>query len=206
MEWLHFLGYQGLSMSALRPYLLGEQVGKVVGITFDDGYLNNLSHALPVLKRLNFSSTCYVVSQLLGQSNLWDEAVGVPQSPLMNVDELKIWIQGGQEVGAHTRKHTRLTSLETLSSRDEIVSCKHDLESAMGAPVHHFCYPYGEYSAEHVELVESAGYLTATTTFRGRCVSGEDVLQLPRVPVVRRTNRAGLWLKIASPYEEHRRR
>jgi peptidoglycan/xylan/chitin deacetylase (PgdA/CDA1 family) len=25
MEWLHLLGYQGLSMSALLPYLLGEK-------------------------------------------------------------------------------------------------------------------------------------------------------------------------------------
>ena len=183
-----------------------KKTGKVVGITFDDGYLNNLSHALPVLSRLNFSSTCYVVSQLLGQSNRWDEAVGVPQSPLMNISELKAWIQGGQEIGAHTRKHSRLTSLNSLSSREEIVACRLELESALGVTVHHFCYPYGEYSAEHVELVQSAGYQTATTTLRGRCVGGEDMLQLPRVPVVRRTNRVGLWLKIASPYEEQRRR
>ena len=46
MAWLHLLGYQGLSMSALMPYLRGERVGKVVGISLDDGYLNNLSHLL----------------------------------------------------------------------------------------------------------------------------------------------------------------
>ena len=38
----------------------------VVGITLDDGYLNNLTHAAPLLERHGFSATCYVVSQLIG--------------------------------------------------------------------------------------------------------------------------------------------
>jgi peptidoglycan/xylan/chitin deacetylase (PgdA/CDA1 family) len=62
MAFLHGLGYQGLSMTALQPFLKGERQGKVFGITFDDGYLNNLTHALPVLQQYGFSSTCYVVS------------------------------------------------------------------------------------------------------------------------------------------------
>ncbi|MEN9670911.1 MAG: hypothetical protein RL018_1188, partial [Pseudomonadota bacterium] len=57
MGWLKFLGYQGLSMTDLQPYLKGEKTGKVVGITFDDGYLNNLTLALPVLQKHGFSST-----------------------------------------------------------------------------------------------------------------------------------------------------
>src|SRR5690606_39848854 len=40
MTWLRRLGYRGLSMRDLMPYLRGEQQGKVVGITFDDGYRN----------------------------------------------------------------------------------------------------------------------------------------------------------------------
>ena len=45
MALLKLLGYQGLSMTDLQPYLRGEKSGKVVGITFDDGYLNNLTLA-----------------------------------------------------------------------------------------------------------------------------------------------------------------
>jgi peptidoglycan/xylan/chitin deacetylase (PgdA/CDA1 family) len=69
MQSLSLLGYQGLSMTALMPYLQGEKTGKVVGITFDDGYRNNLENAAGVLKRFNFSSTCYVVSELIGKTN-----------------------------------------------------------------------------------------------------------------------------------------
>ena len=85
MRLLKLLGYQGLSLSALMPYLRGERRGKVCGITFDDGYLNNLNHALPVLEAHGFSSTCYVVSQrpsLAPQSELDDHhAARDPRAP-----------------------------------------------------------------------------------------------------------------------------
>ncbi len=58
MRWLKRLGYRGLSMRDLMPYLRGEKVGKVVGLTFDDGYCNNLHHALPVLQDCGFTATC----------------------------------------------------------------------------------------------------------------------------------------------------
>lgn len=205
MAWLKLLGYQGLSMPALMPYLRGERQGKVVGITFDDGYLNNLTHALPVLQRQGFSATCYVVSQRLGQSNVWDHEVGIPSSPLMTLDQLKLWVEGGQDVGAHTRHHVHLTQLNRLECRDEIMLCKSELEAGLGVPVAHFCYPYGEYTAEHAAMAREAGYHSVTTTVRSRCHANEDLMQLPRVPVARRTTRLALWIKLATVYEDGKR-
>ncbi len=192
-------------MTALQPYLRGARRGKVFGITFDDGYLNNLTHALPTLQWYGFSSTCYVVSEMLGYTNSWDKSIGVPPARLMNVQHLRQWIDGGQEIGAHTRHHARLTTVDALTSHDEILKCKTDLEGLIGQPVEHFCYPYGEYRPEHVDMVEEAGYLTATTTQRGRSVRGDRMLELPRVPVLRRTSRPLLWWKLVSGYEDKRR-
>ncbi|MCX7390837.1 MAG: polysaccharide deacetylase family protein, partial [Planctomycetia bacterium] len=45
MAALHAIGYRGMSMSDLEPYLRGEKRGNVFGITFDDGYKNNLQFA-----------------------------------------------------------------------------------------------------------------------------------------------------------------
>jgi peptidoglycan/xylan/chitin deacetylase (PgdA/CDA1 family) len=205
MQSLSLLGYQGLSMTALQPYLRGERVGKVVGITFDDGYLNNLVNAAPVLQRHGFSATCYVVSQLLGATNIWDLETGVAQTPLMDASQLRQWQALGQEVGAHTRNHARLLQLDHAHAQEEIAGCKHELESLLGVAVDHFCYPYGEFTPEHVALAQEAGYHTVTTTQRSRCLSGEDFLQLPRVPVARRTTRLALWLKLATRYEDRRR-
>ena len=201
---LNLLGYRGLSMPALMPYLRGECTGKVVGLTFDDGYLNNLTNALPVLNRYDFSSTCYAVSQQIGKTNEWDREVGIYPTPLMNAMQLRQWQAGGQDVGAHTRHHVRLTRVDAATCMDEILLSKSELEDATGAPVRHFCYPYGDYSGEHVAMARIAGFESVTTTQRSRCQTGEDMMQLSRVPVVRSTSLPSLWLKVASSYEDRR--
>ena len=42
---LKILGYRCISMRELVPYLQGKKKGKVIGLTFDDGYLDNITHA-----------------------------------------------------------------------------------------------------------------------------------------------------------------
>lgn len=205
MAMLAMLGYRGLGMPAVLPYLKGEKAGKVVGLTFDDGYRNNLAHALPVLQRHGFTATCYFVSQRLGGTNDWDAALGVAQTPLMDASQLREWAAAGQDVGAHSRNHVRLTAVPAAAARDEIAASKAELEQVSGTAVRHFCYPFGAYSSDHVAMVREAGYDTATTTQRGRANAGDDLLQLPRAPVLRATTRPGLWLKLATAYEDRRR-
>ena len=106
---LKILGYKGLSMNELQPYLTGDKQGKVVGITFDDGFKNNLTYALPILKKFEFSATCYIISQNIGGINYWDLDKGIPENPLMNENEIKQWIDGGMEIGSHTQNHTHLS-------------------------------------------------------------------------------------------------
>ena len=205
MDFLARLGYRGLSMRQLEPYLLGEKTGRVFGITFDDGYLNNLTDALPVLQRLHFSSTCYAVSQRLAQTNSWDQGQGIAQVPLMSAAQLRQWVAAGQEVGAHTRHHVHLTEVDTETCLTEIALSKRELEQCSGSAVTHFCYPYGDYSQATAAAVDAAGFRTATTTQRGRCRAGDGLLALPRVPVLRSTTRLLLWFKLASRYEDRRR-
>ena len=206
MGMLKMLGYRGLSMSALEPYLRGERKGRVVGITLDDGYVNNLEHALPVLKKHGFSATCYVVSGQMGGSNVWDHGKGIAPSPLMNAKQLQAWVAGGQEVGAHTRSHIDLRTADDTAAFQEIAGCKRDLEHRVDTEVRHFCYPYGAYEAKHAAMAKAVGYRTATTTVRSRTRGGDDLFQLPRVPVLRSTSLPVLWLKVATGYEDRKRR
>lgn len=202
MAWLRLLGYTGLSMTALAPYLRGERDGKVVGITFDDGYQNNLTNALPALRRHGFSSTCYAVSGLMGKTNEWDRGMGVPQTQLMTEAELRQWVAGGQEVGSHTDQHVNLMEASDSAAEADMQRGKAVLESALGVPVTQFCYPYGRYEPRHRAMADALGFAAATTTERSRCLAGMDMLQLPRVPVHRSTTLPVLWLKLATAYED----
>ena len=205
MRWLSRLGYRGLAMSELMPYLRGEKKGKVVGITLDDGYQSNFSHALPILKQHGFSATCYVVSGRLGQHNEWDAALGMAKAALMSGEEMRAWLDAGMEVGSHTCSHADLNQLSLAEARHELLQSKSDLENLLQKPVTQFCYPYGHFSPEHEALVSQAGYEAATTTHRGRACATDRMTALPRVPVVRSTYAVQFLLKVLTHYEDSKR-
>jgi len=204
MKWLKYMGYKGVSLTELTPYLKGDKHGKVAGITFDDGYLNNLANALPVLKQMDFSATCYIVKDRIGKTNDWNPELS--QQALMTQDQIEEWIDAGMEIGSHTLNHINLKNADKRTARSEIIQSKAELEQMFGVAVNHFCYPYGGFNEESVALVEEAGYHTATTTQRSRCHDNEHMLKLPRVVVARNTLPHLFWMKLATRYEDKRRK
>ncbi|MBD1581437.1 polysaccharide deacetylase family protein [Pseudoalteromonas sp. S16_S37] len=207
MKMLKLLGYKALSMKQLAPYLRGEKQGKVVGLTFDDGYLNNLTHAAPLLQRLGFSSTLYVVSDLIGQHNIWDKHKNIDSNPLMNEQEIKQWLNYGQDIGAHTKNHVHLDKISEPDAYEEIVGCKLALENMFQTEVSDFCYPYGHFNHKNIEQVKAASYKTATTTIRGRANydgTCSDLFTLPRVFIPYHTWPLRFYQKSFSAYEDRR--
>lgn len=203
MRMLSLLGYRGLSMRDLEPYLTGDKKGKVVGITFDDGYQNNLIHALPALQAQGFTATCYGVSSMVGGTNAWD-AGKVAQKPLMTQQDWQDWHGAGMDVGSHTQTHANLKELTDAEARQQIVQSKSELEQLLGAEVRHFCYPYGWFQPQHEEMVRTAGYVTATSTRRGRVQPGDNLYTLNRIMVARATNPLQFFMKLATAYEDKR--
>ncbi|TCU99234.1 polysaccharide deacetylase [Paracandidimonas soli] len=204
MTWLSRLGYKGVSMADLMPYLSGEKRGKVVGITFDDGYCNVLEHAAPILNRLGFTSTNYFVADQLGGSNVWDHGIGVPPSPLMTADQIRKWAAAGQEVGSHTLDHPHLPLLGDEQALHQMRQSKAVLESIVDREVSAFCYPYGDESMRLRQLAREAGYANATTTARGLAKPTDDVFGLPRVTVARSTHIVRFLQKCLTRLEERK--
>ena len=204
MMLLRALGYRGLSMRDLEPYLAGEKTGRVVGITFDDGYLNNLHNALPVLLKHGFTATCYGVSHLMGESNIWDHSKGIAPKALMGQGDWQAWHASGMDVGSHTCTHADLLTLDAAAAKYEIEDSKARLEAVLGCEVRHFCYPYGRFDSSHEGMVNAAGYRTATTTRRGRVHTGFDPYALNRIMVARSCNPLQFMAKVMSAYEDKR--
>jgi peptidoglycan/xylan/chitin deacetylase (PgdA/CDA1 family) len=205
MRMLKFLGYKGLSMRNLTPYLNGEKIGKVVGITFDDGYLNNLLNAAPTLNKLGFSATCYLVSEKIGLSNIWDYEKGITQRPLMNHSEVQEWLNLGMDIGAHSCTHPNLDKMDHLKAKEEIQKCKSSLEDYFNISINDFCYPFGKYNESLINFVRNAEYLTATTMNRGKANTETNKLKLPRIPINHHTLPHLFLAKVLTDYEERKR-
>jgi peptidoglycan/xylan/chitin deacetylase (PgdA/CDA1 family) len=204
MRMLKSLGYKALSLEKLRPYLNGEKQDKVVGVTFDDGYQNNLINAAPILAKFNFSATCYIVSDYIGLNNIWDLDKGISQIPLMTEGDIFKWLNYGMEIGAHSKTHSNLTNISESEALKEIHDCKVELESKFNIMINDFCYPYGLYNNKICKMVEDSGYLSATSMDRGRVNSKSTNLRLPRVPITHHTLPHLFISKILTKYEDKR--
>jgi len=176
--------------------------GKVVGITFDDGYQNILVNAAPVLKKYNFTATCYIVSDLIGKFNSWDLENGIKQISLLSENDINEWIKLGMHIGAHSKSHADLTSISELKAQCEISDCKISLEENFKIKVTDFCYPYGKFNESVSKMVMDSGFQTATSMLRGRVNSKSDFYQLPRIPVNFRTHPLLFLAKILTSYED----
>ena len=136
-------------------------------VTFDDGFRNASDHALPVLRARGLRAIMFLVADRLGGTDEWDRAIGEPSLPLMDDAEVRDWLAAGQDIGAHTLTHPRLTQLPPERMRAEIFDSRRKLEDRFGVPVRHFCYPYGDQDERVRALVAEAGYEAACTVDHG---------------------------------------
>ena len=201
---LKVLGYRGCSVSEAIEALKTGRDEKLVALTFDDGYRNFVTNALPTLERCGFSATVYIVSDLIGDSNRWDGNTGISKNELMSTDEIKLCIARGIEIGCHSATHPKLTDNKVDLER-ELLTSKRNLEDALGILVKAFCYPYGIYNQAIKKSLQQYEYSSATTMIRGRASSHDNVLELPRIPINWHTLPHLFILKITSAYEDRRR-
>jgi peptidoglycan/xylan/chitin deacetylase (PgdA/CDA1 family) len=162
MRWFARLGYQCTSLETVGQSLAeGRRLPpRRFVVTFDDGYADTFTTAVPILARFGFTATVFVVTGLVGQTNVWDGGVS-PPAPLMGWDELSALVQNGFSIGSHTKSHRRLTQLSVDEAWVELAESRQCLESRLATGVRTLCYPWGDWSPRVRDLVVEAGYLAA---------------------------------------------
>ena len=155
MAWLKRRGLRGVSIGTLVDAMRAGRPRGLVGVTFDDGYVNVLEAALPELRRHGFTATMFIVSGRLGGSNEWDEG---PRWPLMSAGQVGELAAAGMEIGSHSTTHVRLAGLDAGQLKAQVGDSKASLAELTGAPVRGFAYPYGSMDAAARLAVRDAGY------------------------------------------------
>jgi peptidoglycan/xylan/chitin deacetylase (PgdA/CDA1 family) len=165
MLYLRRHNLRGVSMREL--YLAqnaGEATG-LMGVTFDDGYEDFLDTAVPILEKLGFSATVYVVAGMLGSENNWEHDGGPrPKLRLFGADGVREVSERGMEIGSHSLTHPRLSGLESETLIHEVGDSRQILSHIVGAPVEGFSYPYGAVDGPAVAAARKAGYNYAVAT------------------------------------------
>ena len=172
-------------------------------ITFDDGYKDLITNALPLLKKYDFTATCLIISNLIGKRNIWDEyKENIKDKELMNLSDINYWLKNGMKIGSHSKNHKKLTKLDDKEKIDEIINSKNELESLIGSAIDSFCYPYGLYNENIVNIVKEK-YDFAFTTNRSRFNTNKhNKYLLPRIDMGKKISIFKLYLKAFTPYED----
>lgn len=184
VAWLADHGYVGISPLDWTAWVYKHRPlpEKPVLITFDDGYAGVGTYALPVLERHGFCATVFIVTQRIGSTNTWDQALGYPEIPLMSAEEIASWAARGFEFGCHTRTHPNLTSISEADIQNEVVGSRDDLAAIMNCPPATFAYPWGSFN-EAVHSCVRKTFELAFSTRRGLNFHGTDLHLMRRSAV-----------------------
>ncbi|MFF4496652.1 polysaccharide deacetylase family protein [Streptomyces sp. NPDC001546] len=188
--WLRSRGLRGVAVGELlRARAAGRGHG-LVGLTFDDGYCDYLTRALPLLRRLGFTSTLFVLPGRLGVHNAWDP-LG-PRKLLLSAEQIREVAAAGQEIGSHGLRHEHLTAASDDVLQQEVRGSRELLREITGTLPQGFCYPYGHLDARVVDATRAAGYGYACAISPGRYAG---LHALPRTHVSQADGAARLRIK-----------
>lgn len=179
MERVRDLGVEPIPLAAVPAMLEAPVGGRYLCVTFDDGYLDNLEAAVPVLDELDVPATIFVPTEVIeGRASYTWFDDPPPTLSWADIDDL---VRGGLvDIQSHTRTHPRLPHIGDDEAWEEIAGSKRDLERHVPYEVTSFCYPAGLHGSRDLRYVRDAGYRLGLSTSPGVNDETQDPFRLNR--------------------------
>jgi len=158
-----------------------------VVLTFDDGYADFYTTAVPEMRKYGFTAADYVVPGLLGRGSF------MTWSQVIQADRM------GFTMAAHTMHHVALAGTRTSNALWEMSESKRQLEEMLGHPVIEFAYPYGSFNWYLAGRARAMGFESAASTMPGAWHQPGELWWLHRQRVSGWTSLAGFAQLVGGP-------
>jgi peptidoglycan/xylan/chitin deacetylase (PgdA/CDA1 family) len=183
-----------LTADEVLAVILGEKPldKRFFHLSFDDGFRNIITNALPVLREYSTPATFFVPTSFISADYKIAQhyCLNVTHYPcvieMASWDDLARAQEHGLEIASHTATHARFSEMSgsTAKLEDEIFGSKADLERNLGRPCRYISWPYGRINdadAGSLDFVKRAGYAACFGAFRGHVDPGKtDPFYIPR--------------------------
>jgi peptidoglycan/xylan/chitin deacetylase (PgdA/CDA1 family) len=182
-------GWRTITVADLARLLAeGRRPGpRTLAISFDDGFADGYTVALPILRRFGDVATFYVVTGRLGEA---DHLSG---------SDVRALAAAGMEIGDHTVGHLDLARLSPDRLHYQVERSAERIRALTGSSPITFAYPYGDCSPAVVAELQRDGFLLAVTNREGVGEAWPWRYAVPRIRVGPSTSPADLLARLA-PY------
>lgn len=155
--------------------LLGHCPNKVnILLTFDDGFVDNLKVAAPMLKEFGITGVFFVISECLKEGSTpkhieiksFKSEVDIKAYNTMTVMQVRELIGLGMTVGSHGCNHPDYTTVDFQAGIQDAVVAKVCIQQILGITVSSFAFPWGRYQEKQSEVLKQS-YQRIFTTDHG---------------------------------------
>ena len=153
-------------------------------LTFDDGYADNYTIALPLLQKYGAKATAFVAANLVGQAHYLTEA------------QVRALADSGcVRIGSHTMNHVPLGKTDAHAVEQELAGSQTALEEMTGQRVRALAYPNGSFRAATARTAAES-YDFAYTIQDPRVTTRFSTMTIPRLNVKRGMDGAALLSRV----------
>jgi peptidoglycan/xylan/chitin deacetylase (PgdA/CDA1 family) len=151
-------------------------------ITFDDGFEDVISNALPEMQKRNIPAAIFVTSGRLGQlAGWWPVTAPEQQRRIAPAEKWQELPTDLITIGSHTLTHPYLSTLGEKEARRELCESRFLLQELLKRKINVFSFPYGNFNADLVSWCREAGYERIFTSLPANAFQNGNEFILGRV-------------------------
>jgi len=179
-------GFSCISVSDVAQWLRREKEipRRSVLITFDDGYRDFYTSALPILRKYHSTATVFI------HTNRSSDPLG-NSIEVLSWEDVRAISRVGIEIGDHSHGHPNMKDLSALELEKEITVSKEKFQAELGLIPTTFAYPGGKFNATISSYLARSGYTSAFSISRGLLSRSDDPFTLRRFGLSRNVS----WLE-----------
>lgn len=150
-------------------------------ITFDDAYEGIFTFARKILNKSTIKrKIVFPIVDYIGKYNTWDSSFYLNKYKHLSIDQIKILVNEGWEIGSHTCTHKYLGKLNNDEISSELSLSKQKLEEIINNEVTSFAPPYGIIDKRVLEISKSVGYKEIFIQKNKNIVYSDSILLVER--------------------------
>jgi peptidoglycan/xylan/chitin deacetylase (PgdA/CDA1 family) len=184
LDYLRTNGYNAISLYEVHLALTqGYRLPpNPIVLTFDDGYIDHLHTAVPLLREYGFKGTFFIIT---GFADALREGY-------LNWDQIKQLSDNGMEIAAHSKTHPDLRGRDHDFLVYEILGSHESIKVNLGIPLISFAYPMGRYDEATLDLMQQTEIILAVTTEHGATHTTDGQYEMRRLRIQNTTTTPGL--------------